>query len=285
MNDAEFEQELKGLRAEREQPRSVDPATPEAASRKLGKAAGRLQSFSQRGLALSFLAAIVATVVLQNVSWGPYILYPLALLGTWAHEMGHGLTGLLCGGEFDKLVIYSNLGGTAFTRAPVWARPLVSAGGLLGPAIAGGVVIVLGAHERLARHVLAGLAVLLWLSLALWVRNLYGVVSLACLGAVVAGCSWWAPRIVRVFLAQLIGVQLCLASLKGFDYMFTSTFERGGKTINSDTQNIAEAIPGPLPYWFYGALVAGISLLILGAAFYWAWIRPLRADDPHDLTL
>ncbi|MGE0706821.1 MAG: M50 family metallopeptidase [Planctomycetota bacterium] len=293
MDDAELERQIEALRAgaDPQDPRlpsartggEVVPETGERTSDQLRRAAGRLGSFERRKLALSFLAAVVATVGLRHVPWGQYVLYPLALLGTWAHELGHGLTALLVGGRFEKLVIYSNLGGTAFSAAPGWGEPLVSAGGLLGPAFAGGLLIVLGARERLAAGVLSGLALALWLSLLLWVRNLYGAVAIGALGAVVAGCAWWTPRLVRVFLAQLVGIQLCLASLSSFDYMFTQRFERDGQLVLSDTEAIARAIPLPLPYWFYGALIAALSLAILGLAFYVAWIRPLRVDDPLDL--
>lgn len=279
MDDAALEKELEKLQREARRGAGAPAAsTPEAAS---GPEASREPAelpggFSRQQLVLCFVAAIVVTVLLPQVTWGRYVLLPLTFLGTWAHEMGHGLTSVLCGGEFEKLVIYQNLGGTAFTRSPSWARPLVSAGGLLGPAIAGGFMVWLGARERVAPKLLAAFALALWLSLALFVRNLVGVAGVATLALLLSALARWGPMLVRVFTAQLIGIQLCLASLGTFDYMFTKQFERGGKLINSDTQDIAEAVPLFLPYWFYGAGIAALSLLILALAFYVAWVRPWR---------
>ena len=77
----------------------------------------------QKRLALLFLAAAGASLALYLIPYGRYVLYPFALLATWAHEMGHGLTALVCGGVFDKLVLYSNLGGTAYSASPCLALP------------------------------------------------------------------------------------------------------------------------------------------------------------------
>lgn len=213
------------------------------------------------------------SIALTLIPYGRYGLYPFALLATWAHEMGHGLTALLSGGTFDKLVLYQNLGGTAFSASPGWAQPLVSAGGLLGPAIAGGFVIVLSARPRTARWVLGGLAIALLLSLVFWIRNLFGLASIAGVAVVLGALALKGPTMVRVFLAQMIGIQLCLGSISSFDYMFTKEFVRDGKTISSDTQAIASVLL--LPYWFWGTLIAALSLLILTVAFYLAWVRPI----------
>ena len=282
MDDAALEKELEKLQREARRASAPDPAVeaPEPSEaqpeRRAREPAELPAGFSRKQLVLCFVAAVAVTILLPQVTWGRYVLLPLTFLGTWAHEMGHGLTSLLCGGEFEKLVIYQNLGGTAFTRAPTWARPLVSAGGLLGPALAGGFMVWLGARERVAPKLLAAVALALWLSLALFVRNLVGVVGVATLALALSALARWGPTLVRVFTAQLIGIQLCLASLGTFDYMFTKQFERGGELINSDTQNMAEEIPLFLPYWFYGAVIAALSLMILAAAFYVAWVRPWR---------
>ena len=43
------------------------------------------------------LLAVLVIVVAWQVPYGPQALYPLTLLATFAHEMGHGLTALLAG--------------------------------------------------------------------------------------------------------------------------------------------------------------------------------------------
>ncbi|MBX3467884.1 MAG: M50 family metallopeptidase [Planctomycetes bacterium] len=226
-------------------------------------------------LAATFWGAAALSIVLAVVPYGRYALYPFALLATWAHEMGHGLAALLVGGAFEHLELYPDLGGVAFSRHAGGLRgPIVSAGGLLGPALLGGLIIVLGSRQATARRVLLVLGLALAGSLALWVRNLFGAVAVGALAAGLLAAARWGGETPRLVVTQFIGIQLCLGSLASFDYMFTRGFERGGKTMASDTQAIAEVLI--LPYWFWGALIAALSLAILAASFWAAWIKPAR---------
>lgn len=224
-------------------------------------------------LMFAFLGAVALSIGLNFVPFGRHALYPFALMATWAHEMGHGLTALLVGGSFEHLELYSNLGGVAFTWRPDGLRAAaVSAGGLLGPAVLGGFVVVLGARQATARRVLAVLGVALALSLLLWVRNLFGMLGVGLLAAGTLALARWGGEAPRLVVTQLVGIQLCLGSLSSFDYMFTREFQRGGTTMASDTQAIAQQLL--LPYWVWGALIAAASLLILAVAFWLAWVRP-----------
>jgi hypothetical protein len=232
----------------------------------------------RRTLVRAFWAAAALSLVLAWVPYGRLVLYPFALLSTWAHEMGHGLTALLAGGAFDHLVLYPDLGGTAFNRVPqgLFAPALVAAGGLVGPAVAGGLTIVFGARPRLSRVVLYVFAGLLLASLAVWVRNPFGMAAVLGLAVGFGALARYAGDGIKLTVAQLTGIQLCLGSVSDFDYMFTRDFLRDGQVQISDTQAIAQQLF--LPYWFWGGLVALASLLILGTAFWFAWVRPaLRA--------
>ncbi len=225
-----------------------------------------------------FWVAAAVSIILPRIPYGRNVLYPFALLGTWVHEMGHGLVAILAGGSFNRLLIYQNLGGTAYSSGVgSLGRAFVAAGGLLGPAIAGGVIIILGSRESTARWVLAGLAIVLAISLVLFVRNAFGWFALGLIAALLAPLALYGPEIVKVFVAQLIGIQFCLASWGTLDYMFTKNFRRDGQVIDSDTQEIAEVLL--LPYWFWGGLIALLSFGIMASSFYIAWIRPFRESS------
>ena len=229
-----------------------------------------------------FWVAVLVSVVLPRIPFGRNLLYPFALLGTWAHEMGHGLVGLVVGGGFERLEIYRDLGGVAFIGGVgSLAGVLVSAGGLLGPALFGAAVIVLGARTGPARWVLAGLGLIVLLSAALVVRNAFGFVAMALIGAALVGIGLKAPDTARIGLSQLVGVQFCLASWGTLDYMFTKNFERDGRVVDSDTQNIADVLVAP--YWFWGGVVAAASAALMFWAFHRAWIRPFRAARVPEL--
>ena len=88
---------------------------------------------------MAFWGLIVAgilTVVLWQIPGGNYILYPFTILATWFHEMAHGLTALVLGGRFTKLLIFSNGSGAAYYSGPLllgtFGQVLVVAAGPMG---------------------------------------------------------------------------------------------------------------------------------------------------------
>ncbi|MEZ5409629.1 MAG: M50 family metallopeptidase [Acidimicrobiales bacterium] len=233
----------------------------------------RLADLTDGELIRLFWGAVVLSLVLPRIPYGRLLLYPFALLGTWAHEMGHGLTALFTGGRFRRLVIYRNLDGLAYFETGSLRRALVAAGGLLAPAVVGGAFIVAGSREATAPFILTGLAGALVVSLVLFVRNAFGWVALALVAAALVPVARYAPETVRIFVAQMVGIQLCVASWGSLDYMFTPHFHRSdGTYTESDTQMIANVLL--LPYWFWGALIAALSITILAGSFYLAWIAP-----------
>jgi hypothetical protein len=236
--------------------------------------AERLSDLGEGDLIRAFWAAVALSLILPRIPYGRLLLYPFALLGTWAHEMGHGVTALAAGGSFRKLEVHRNLDGLAYSAGvgPL-GRAVVAAGGLLAPAVAGGGFILLGSRESTAPYILAGLAVAILVSVLLFVRNAFGWIALSLTGLALVPVAWRAPETVRIFVAQLVGIQFCMASWGSLDYMFTKHFHRRDGTLtDSDTQTIANVLI--LPYWFWGALIAAVSLVILAGSFYLAWIAP-----------
>ena len=80
------------------------------------------ESGRDRLIAAFLLAALVSAGLHFAQPWGRYVLYPFALLATWAHEMGHGLAALLFGGSFHELDLYPDLGGQALHTAGLLHR-------------------------------------------------------------------------------------------------------------------------------------------------------------------
>ena len=227
---------------------------------------------------MAFGLAVVISIVIGLVPYARTIIYPFALFATWAHEMGHGIGGIITGNDFVDLELYRSLGGQArIAGADGFEQVIVSSLGLIGPAVLGAIVMIAGSRARTAPYVLAALSVVVLLSTLLWVRNLFGFVSMLAIGAVLGLAARFAPPTARIILTQLLAIQLALSAWSTRDYLFIKGFERDGFQ-NSDTQNIAEELF--LPYWFWGGLLGGLSLVILGWAFWTAWIRPLRDEAP-----
>ena len=222
-------------------------------------------SDKQAALALRMLIIIsIATLILWNVPFGSYILYPFSILGTWFHEMGHGLTASILGGEFVKLEIYPNGSGIAFNRLPAennLIRALVSAGGLLGPPIIGSLFILSGKNSKVSKVVLMLFVASLIISVVIWVRTLIGVSMVLVIAGIVAlilwkGNDWWTQ-----FLTQLLGTQAVLSTYRQLDYLYTKEVVIDGKPMLSDTGQIAVQLL--LPYWFWGTVIALISFFLI----------------------
>jgi Peptidase M50B-like len=128
------------------------------------------------------IAAAVLTVVLWQIPGGNYVLYPFTILATWFHEMAHGLTALLLGGCFTKLLIFSDGSGVAYYSGPLllgtFGKVLVAAAGPMGPPVAGAALILTSRSLKAASLSLKLLGSFLLISTAVWVRTLFGVVTI-----------------------------------------------------------------------------------------------------------
>jgi len=214
------------------------------------------------------VAAALATMIVWQLPYGNYILYPFTILATWFHEMGHGLTALLTGGHFERLLIYPDGSGLAYHSAyrdgflaGRMRDALVAAGGPMGPPLAGAALILASRRFQTAHYSLLLMGALLLLSALLWVRSLFGLVAIPILGVVILGIALRAPRWGQAFTIQFLGVQACISTFHQLDYLFTPGGVIGGQAMPSDSSQIARNLL--LPYWFWGGLMALASLLLL----------------------
>jgi hypothetical protein len=230
---------------------------------------------SSRGALL--LAILAYFVVKTFVPFGGTILYPLTLLATWIHEMGHGLTALAVGGHFERLEVFGDASGLAHTATShPWQSGLTSAGGLVAPPIVGALLLMVSRGPRRARVALALLAATVVVSLAVWVRSLAGWIALpidaAILGAFAAAGS---PRSRMVF-AQLVGITLAIDTVSRADYLFSRSATIEGISRPSDVSAVADAFGGSYLVW--GLAIGACSLAFLAVGLRLAWRdQPPRA--------
>ena len=226
------------------------------------------------GLLLLAIAAIVAA---WQVPYGPQALYPLSLLATFAHEMGHGLTALLAGEYFDHLYLHANGSGLAEWHGTPGrlARAAIAAGGLLGPSVAGVTLLIVAGSPRRARMLLGVFAAGLVFCVVLWVRNGFGVTFLLATAVILAAAARWLGDFAAGFVLHLLATMLCLSWFRDLSYMFSAEAVVAGVSHPSDSALIADALW--LPYWFWGALIAALSLglLVLGL---WVVARNWRPE-------
>lgn len=220
---------------------------------------------------VALIVSVVATVLLYVVPYGYVPAYPLMLLSTLVHEMGHGLAAILVGGTFHEFKMWVDGSGVALWSAEPSAlrRGVVAAGGLVGPALAAAIGFYVGRTARGARTMLWVVAVGLMLSALLVVRNSFGwmFVSVLAVGLwlIARRASDETAQMVLVFLS----VQLTLSVFSRGDYLFTQTAQTAQGPMPSDVGQMADALL--LPYWFWGAACGLFSLwvLFLGLRAYW----------------
>ena len=229
-----------------------------------------------RGAIAVLLACIACSLVLPHIPGGRWVWWPLMLLSTLVHELGHGLAAVLVGGDFVSLQMFADGSGVAATahsggRA---VRAMISAGGLVGPAIVACGLFVPARTERGARIALGVLAGVLVLALVLVVRNLFGVAYVLILSILLATVvrfgSAWVARFGLVFVA----VQLSVSVFSRGDYLFMPVARTSAGNMPSDVAQIADALL--LPYWVWGGLCGlfSVAVLMLGL---WLYLRPMRA--------
>jgi len=215
------------------------------------------------------LMSTAAVLLVWQLPYGRQLLYPLTLLATYAHELGHGLTALLMGFEFDQLYLHADGSGLAAWRGnpgPV-TTALIAAGGLVGPAIVGSALLVLSRSVRFGRALLAVLALLVAVTVVLWVRNAFGIAYLLAAAVGLGLASKVLSDTAASFVLHMVAVSLCLSWFSDLDYLFSEHAWVGGTRHPSDTAVMAEALW--LPYWFWGGVVAlfTCSVALLGAAY------------------
>ena len=212
---------------------------------------------SNKGLYFLF-CSIICTGGLYVIPYGYQIGYPLILLSTLAHEMGHGIAAMLIGGEFSKFCLYQDASGVAYTSTSSGiSAAIVSAGGLVGPAIVGAVFFAF-AHK--GKILFTSMGVFLLLAEILVVRNTFG---LAFVGVCTVLCFFLANRntAMQQMAAYFVGIQLAMSVFSRGDYLFTEYAETGAGKMPSDVAHIAEALW--LPYWFWGGLCGIFSVMCL----------------------
>ncbi len=226
------------------------------------------------------IVAVFVTVLLYVLPYTYWIKYPLLLLSTYVHEMGHGLTAILVGGQFAKLSMHADASGVATFALPVGAsvsKALVAMGGLCGPAIVAGIGFALSRKQR-ATTIGLGLAGLIaTICLVLYVRTLVGVLISLGLIAVCFGVLALKKPAVSQGVLLFLSVQLALAVFSRSDYLFMKEAHTTEGVMPSDVQQIANSLV--LPYWFWGAVCAAISVAALLFGVWMLWRSPKSKEE------
>lgn len=212
---------------------------------------------------IALIASIVLTLIIYYTPQLGYVSYPLMLLSTLAHELGHGITAMLMGGTFESFQMHDDGSGVAMWSGSVgpFARAAIAAGGLVGPAVVAGILFASARRPKSAKIMLWIFAAALGLALVLVVRNLFGIGFVTLIAIITALVATKGSEVLCQWYCSFIGAQLGLSVFSRGDYLFTNVAETAQGPMPSDVAQMAEALW--LPYWIWGGFCGVISVVIL----------------------
>ena len=119
------------------------------------------------------VGVVLVTAGLYLIPQAHSLAFPLILLSTVAHELGHGVAALLVGGNFHSFHMFSDGSGYAQISGEFGglSKAIVAAGGLVGPAIAAAFCFIGSINASLARIFVSIIGVALVVIEFLYVRN------------------------------------------------------------------------------------------------------------------
>eukprot|EP01080_Neovahlkampfia_damariscottae_P006822 gene6822-10987_t len=220
---------------------------------------------------VGLLVCAIFTMLLWRIPFGNYVLYPFTILATWFHEMSHGLTALLSGFTFEKLILYEDGSGVAYYYTPQNANKLKLAlvaamGPMSGPIVGSFFILIRCLHLQMSRVCLILLSICLMLSDVFVVRSNFGLIIVGLLALIFLIVGVLFPLWFQVFFVDFLGTQICISTFSDIDYIFTYQVEIDGKKMLSDTGAIQQNLL--LPYWFWASSMIAVSIFLLTLSLY-----------------
>lgn len=226
-------------------------------------------SENTKSLIIFFLLGVASMIMWHFIPFGTYILHPFVVLSTWFHEMGHGLMALILGGDFLYLEMMPNGSGFAVHTTDLFlgsiGSGIVAAAGPIAPTIAGAVFVMGSKNLRRARLINFLFSIVLAVSIAIWVRSIFGIISMSIFAVLFFIISVYGKPKFNQYVTQFIGIQAFMSLYLDIDYFFTGTFIRDGKVMYSDTYVMQQTLL--LPYWIWASILTLLSLLLIILSF------------------
>ena len=151
-------------------------------------------------------------------------LYPFKIFSTWIHELSHGVGAILVGGGIQKLLIYQDTSGLAYTytSGSSFKRGFVASAGYTGTAFLGMILLLFRRTHRGPTAGVLTIGVTILLSCLMYVRNLFGLIFLPIMGAGLILCAWKLKAVHIEYLYSFLGefqIEVCsVCTLRPYSY-------------------------------------------------------------------
>lgn len=205
---------------------------------------------------------LALSIALSFASWGRRILFPFQIFTTWVHESFHALAATLLGGSKVRITIDPDGSGLTFYRIQRGRvrEAVIASAGYLGASATGCLILRLTVHSDHSNAAWSApslalcLSGLVLLSILVWIRNGFGVVSALVLALGLGILFYLGSRFAYPVLLFL-GIQTALNALLDIRVLFALGASRGAK---SDAHTMQKLLI--LPYWFWAFLWLALSL-------------------------
>jgi hypothetical protein len=218
----------------------------------------------------NLLIACVVLVVLLNLKYGRYILYPFLMFSTWVHEMCHAFAALFMGGTVNKINVFRDGGGLAYTAVShSWKRGFVASGGYPGTSVTGCILLLFRRTTLGPTIGTIGLGAIMVLSCAVWVRNVWGFWFLLIEGIMFMLLGWKLPAHFLDNLYAFLAAACCLNAFESIQHLFaTDDYVVGGEEVtSSDAHTVADKWGMDYRFWAILWLVMSGGLTAIGIIF------------------
>jgi hypothetical protein len=206
--------------------------------------------------------AVALACVVIDVVWRP-----ARHVVTIVHEGGHAIVALLSGRRLTGIRLHSDTSGLTLSvgKPTGFGMIVTAAAGYLSPSVVGLIGVVLLAFGQVTVMLWAGLVVLV--GMLVMIRNVYGVISLLVVGAVVLGVSLRADPDVQAAFAYGMTWFLLLGAVRPITEL--QRHRRRNPGARSDADILARLTRLPAAVWVaifaittIGAAAAGTYLLL-----------------------
>ncbi|MDR0966555.1 MAG: M50 family metallopeptidase [Myxococcales bacterium] len=216
--------------------------------------------------------ALVAACAIGVFFWESAALYPLKILTTIFHELGHALAAKFSGFTVKEIVINENGSGYCayLTDKSFFKEVFVASSGYLGSTVIGAFLLFLCLRlEKAGKFILSFLAIVLVAVCVIWTRNTFGWVSSIGLALALGLAARFLHEELSQLLALFLSAFVGLYSVHHIRYLVTRTPVSGEV---ADTEALAQLTHIPAPVWAVAWLL--FSALVLLVAIYQGFKRP-----------
>mmetsp|Transcript_51991 Transcript_51991/g.110471 ORF Transcript_51991/g.110471 Transcript_51991/m.110471 type:complete len:336 (+) Transcript_51991:94-1101(+) len=227
----------------------------------------RVTKFLKRDKQL--LRAIVAMVLLMNIPKLSYVLYPFKIFSTWIHELSHGAAAILTGGGIQKILIYPDTSGLAwtYTDGSNFRRGFVASAGYTGTAVLGMFLLLFRRTHRGPTIGTIAISVMILVSCMLYVRNTFALVFLPIMALILIICAWKLKVKYLGYLYSFLAATCSFNAIDNIHELFGPVGYVNGQEATSDAHTVAEYWGGDYKTWAtlwftFASVCSAIGLLL-----------------------